>query len=134
MSGQANLEADFQVYLKKNDLQGNYQVQGQEQILSLKGQAAHGSGPDKGINAAIYLTHFLRTLDLDPAAQDYLALLDDYFFADSFGQKLGLAYEDQELGKVTVNPAIFSFENGQAKIGINLRYPQMLEYSTLGEQ
>ncbi len=134
LSGQANLEADFQVYLKKNDLQGNYQVQGQEQILSLKGQAAHGSGPDKGINAAIYLTHFLRTLDLDPAAQDYLALLDDYFFADSFGQKLGLAYEDQELGKVTVNPAIFSFENGQAKIGINLRYPQMLEYSTLGEQ
>ncbi|EHI73988.1 dipeptidase [Streptococcus criceti] len=134
LTGQTNLQNDFQAYLKRFNLEGSWQRQGQQQTLSLKGLAAHGAGPDKGINAALYLAHFLRTLPLDPSAKDYLDFIDSYFFADNKGEKLGIAYKDQELGEVTVNPAVFSFEKGQARIGVNLRYPQSVIFASLQEK
>ncbi|MGT2907070.1 dipeptidase PepV [Streptococcus dentiloxodontae] len=118
-----SLEKEFSRYLKRYQLQGKFSQKDKHQFLTLHGKSAHGAGPEKGINAGLHLAAFLKQLKLDPPANRFLSFLTDYFSDDSEGKKLGIDFQDQELGDVTVNTALIHFHKGSAKIGINLRYP-----------
>lgn len=92
--------------------------------LTVKGVSAHGMEPEKGINAGLELIHFLRALKLQPDANRYMACLDSYLFEDCIGQQLGVAYEDDISGPLTINSGIMKFDaDGEAFFHINLRFP-----------
>ncbi|SDB17033.1 succinyl-diaminopimelate desuccinylase [Streptococcus henryi] len=122
------IDLSFHDYLNEYGLSGSISQEGNKQILTLQGKSAHGAGPDQGINAGLHLARFLTSLELDRAALDFTHFVSYYLFGSSKGTQLGLDFYDKELGQVTVNPAVFSFENGRARVGINLRYPASYDF------
>lgn len=123
-----NLQDAFETYLNENNLKGQWEKDESKQILTLYGKSAHAAGPSQGINAGLYLVHFLNQLALDQNAKEFLAIVDKYFWQDTSGKKLGIFHQDKELGDTTLNTAFITIENKQASIGINWRYPASLSF------
>lgn len=94
--------------------------------LLVRGQSAHGSKPEAGVNAATYLAHFLAAWPFNRQAANHLVvLLDKILHLDYFGQAMGLAYSDHRMGRLTLNPGIISYQDGQpGRVLINIRYPK----------
>lgn len=124
-----NLEVPFTSYLDRHGLNGNFSEDGDKQILTLEGKAAHAAGPSEGINAALHLAHFLISLDLDLDAKNFLDIIENYLWQDTEGKKIGIFHQDQELGDTTLNTAFITLEDGQARLGLNWRYPASLNFN-----
>ena len=69
--------------------------------LSLNGRSAHGSMPEKGLNAVTYLCHYLNSV----TKNEVVSFVDEYFFDDTKGEALGIAHKGV-LGPLTVNLGI----------------------------
>ncbi len=97
----------------------------QEQTLTLtyEGVSAHGSTPEEGINAGNELAAFLSEIDLQREANDYLAFVVKYLVGEMNGETLGIASSDEVSGPLTVNAGLFRFDDKDASIGLNIRYP-----------
>lgn len=80
------------------------------------GVAAHGSTPDKGVNAIYPLLKYLAKLNL--ISQKVHELL--------FDDVLGLKKICDETGFLTMSPDILRAENGKLKITVDCRYPATL--------
>lgn len=120
----SHIEESFLTYLSDNQYQGQYTEKDGQQILILKGKSVHAMAPELGSNAPVNLAKYLMTLPLDSEAKKYCQFICDYFAEDTFGEKLNIAYTDEEMGAVTVNAAVFNYTYSADKtIGINLRYP-----------
>lgn len=111
-------------FLKKHALKGKYHVDNGELILELEGVSAHGMEPNHGKNAGLFLAKFLLENNEDPAAQRFLNFAVDYFYEDSRGKRLGVDFEDDISGELTINVGKMSYDNiNGGTFGINLRYP-----------
>lgn len=110
-----DLSNEFKSYLSKNNYKGS--IEGN--LYKIEGIRAHAMQPDKGLNAASLLIEFLS----DHLDNPYVQFISSYLTFDHFGQKLGIDYHDPEMKDLTLNPAVFSVENGQCKVGVNGRYP-----------
>lgn len=114
----------FDDYMKKFDLPRSYHVDNGKLILEVEGVSAHGMEPENGKNAGLYLGEFLSQLNLDKQANTYFKFLSSYFFNDSRGKKLGIAYSDDITGDLTINIGRMSYSKEEGgKLGLNLRYP-----------
>ena len=118
-----NLEEEFYSFASQNNLKA--EVNGNE--YTLYGEAAHGSTPEKGINAALYLAYFLK-FNLN---DNFIDFLSDYLFCDFIGEKLGLEVPDKEMGHTSSNPAIFTLENGEYRIIDNVRYTKSFDFDEM---
>ncbi len=98
------------------------------QELTIIGKTAHAAGPEQGLNAALYLWHFLTRLDFPQSTKTSFQQLDDAFFNQTSGQALGLAAKDDELGATTLNLAQVHWHSGQLEISINWRYPASYDF------
>jgi succinyl-diaminopimelate desuccinylase len=115
---------EFQSFLEEQDLKGKYFIDKGDLILEVEGVSVHGMEPDLGKNAGIFLGTFLHTLPLNSKAKAYFSFIHTYFYQDSRGRQLGIAYSDDISGDMTLNVGKLSYshENG-GMLGINLRYP-----------
>jgi succinyl-diaminopimelate desuccinylase len=113
----------FTDFLNQHKLEGNHFVENDELVLSVKGVSAHGMEPKNGVNAGLYLAEFLSKLNLDANADHYFKFVSHYFFEDSRGVNLGVAYTDNVSGDLTINPGKLSYskETG-GRIGMTCRY------------
>ncbi|MCO4572658.1 Xaa-His dipeptidase [Streptococcus infantarius subsp. infantarius] len=123
LNSSTSLETDFQNFLSKEELRGTFKQDNNQICLEVFGQSAHAAGPDKGLNAGLHLIHFLTQLKLDEGATDFIRFIDKHLYNDFKGEQLKLAFDDTELGSTTLNTALIHFENGNATVGINFRYP-----------
>ncbi|WP_050181090.1 dipeptidase PepV [Domibacillus robiginosus] len=115
---------NYTEYIKDRNLEGSYYIDGGIVFLEMNGVSAHAAEPDDGQNAALLLAAFLAEAAVDPAANAYLRFILEYFKEDTRGNRLGIASADPEMGDVTVNAALFRYENQQtAQVGVNIRYP-----------
>ncbi|CAM3298941.1 dipeptidase PepV [Sporolactobacillus spathodeae] len=92
--------------------------------LTVKGQSAHGSEPAGGVNAAFLLAGAL--LDLSFAAEEkaYLAFLGQTLQGDFDGKNLGIAFQDDVSGKLTVNAGLSRYESGKGgSVSLDIRCP-----------
>ncbi|MCT8137273.1 dipeptidase PepV [Anaerobacillus sp. CMMVII] len=117
------LREQFSLFLQQNQLQGETTVNGKELTFTLFGISAHGMEPNKGINAGIYLAHYLQSLQIEGSGADFVAFIDQHFYNDSRGAKFGLEYEDEQTGPLTMNLGTMKFEENSGKLGVNWRYP-----------
>ncbi|MBU9713742.1 dipeptidase PepV [Evansella tamaricis] len=126
---------EFTVFLNDNHVSGEYHVEEDGIVLKIRGKSAHGMEPEKGVNSGLILAHFLLAkLPLEGHEKDFFSILSELFFQDSRGERLGIAYSDVKRGDVTLNVGKLEFEKGgEGKVGINLRYPDGAEFSTLYE-
>ncbi len=111
-------------FLERKGLKGETQLINQQLKLSCFGKAAHGSTPEVGNNAGTELACFLNNnIRLQKDVTTFLtfaSLLHEDFFA----KQLGLEMEDDVSGRLSINPGILTCsENGEAKLGLNIRYP-----------
>ncbi|MGN7401380.1 dipeptidase PepV [Cytobacillus praedii] len=113
--------ADF---LKQNDLPGKYYIENGVLILEAEGISAHGMEPNNGKNAGLYMAKFLSELKIDSKARHFFQFATTYFYDESRGKKLGIAYSDDITGDLTINVGKLAFtqENG-GRLGLNVRYP-----------
>lgn len=113
-------------YLAANGLTGSCQLsEDQTQLrFSLKGAASHASIPWEGKNGASYLARFLKNLDFAGRDLDFLTYVGDSNFNDYYGEKIGIANTDPQMGQSINCPAVFYFdrETGEAYVKSDIRY------------
>ena len=84
-------------------------------IFDVLGQAAHASQPEQGVNA-VREAHRL----FGPSFHDPLLEL---LVADDYGAALGIAAEDEQLGRLTVNLGMIRHDATGTKVWLDIRYP-----------
>ena len=91
-------------------------------IVTIFGKSAHGSTPEKGVNAAI------KTLQILGEVYEVKTLLNlAEGLADTTGAKFGCFCETKLMGKTTYCVGIISFEKGHLKFSVNFRYPETVK-------
>lgn len=124
IGNQMDVVQRFTDFMKLHQLEYQSHVENGELILEVKGVSAHGMEPKKGINAGLFLGEFLSKLDLNPSASDYFKFVSRYFFNDSRGVSLGVAYSDEVSGELTLNPGKLSYSRQLGgSVGLTCRYP-----------
>ncbi len=89
--------------------------------LHCEGRAAHASTPEAGHSATVDL---LRELAERLPGDDVIGRLYG-FFRDPYGESAGIAADDPDMGKLTMNPGrLVISEEGELTAQIDVRYPQ----------
>lgn len=116
---------------KLNDFLGEHSkikgnVTNKETIATVQiiGKGAHAMEPFNGINAATYLAKFLMTLPLNDSEKLYFSFIADSLHLDFAGKNLGISNKDEVMGELTVSPNIYEYDQDQANILLNIRYPK----------
>ncbi|AYW47501.1 dipeptidase PepV [Tetragenococcus osmophilus] len=124
----------FNEYLGINPISGTSIMEDDTTIIfQVAGKGSHGASPQFGYNAATWLASFLDKYDFAGGAKNFLHVAAAYVHEDFYGEKLGVAFEDPKMGKLTMNAGIFDFdtEKEDAFINLNFRYPQGTSSETL---
>lgn len=124
----ANLDAiveSFKAFVQENQLKGSVVTMDDQLELELVGKAAHGSTPEKGVNAATYLANFLKELAYDNAsAQDFLSILGDKLHLEFAGEKIGVNVTHEVMGELSMNVGIANYSMTEGgSIDANFRFP-----------
>lgn len=114
-------EETFNAFLEEHELKGMIGKEGNVVKLIVNGRSAHGSMPEKGLNAVVYLCHYLNTVSKNKLVE----FVDQYFFKDTSGKMLGIA-NDGRLGHTSVNLGVLNYKEGHAQILLDIRYSDEL--------
>ena len=106
---------------KKGSFEFYYTIDGM-MVLS-RGTAAHGSTPEKGLNAATALIDLLTSNFALPTMGTIPAFISHYIGTDSDGVMLGIKMRDKESGPLTVNVGTVHIDEGYATCTMDIRYP-----------
>lgn len=87
--------------------------------FSFKGKAAHAMEPQNGINAGTYMCDFLK----DYTDNKMVHFVSKFLHLDPYCEKLGLDYNDYEMGPITNNLGIMEIMEGKTRVTLDLRYP-----------
>ena len=111
-----DLKDKYLAYLKEKNYKG--EVVGDTYYAY--GVSSHAMIPEKGLNAAFILLEFLAlNTDLPLAKYAY-----KYLTFDPFAKKLKANISDLDMGNLTMNCGVFSYENNVLKIGLDFRIPK----------
>ncbi|MFD2370727.1 dipeptidase PepV [Brevibacillus sp. GCM10020057] len=128
-SSAQEIAASYRQYLADNQLIGSAEEQEGQVVLRMEGVSVHGMDPGKGVNAGTELIHFLRTLPLDDRAMSYVRFADQYLYCQHYGQSLGIACDDEEMGPLTLNTGVLEYQaEGEAVFRLNIRYPHSVSF------
>lgn len=92
-------------------------------FVSASGTAAHGSTPEKGDNAISKLLAFLSDKNLNGTIAEFVEIINRIIGREVNGQSLGIGYEDEPSGKLTLNLARIRCENDKVTVGCDVRIP-----------
>lgn len=123
---QKDLQAEFLSFLKQYQLEGQYTTDQKTIELFIKGKAAHGSTPMKGVNALVYLLHFLARNTSSPLAHHFSKIFTSYF-----GEDLNIDFSNELMGRLTVNVGIGEYRHEHYRFVLNIRYPNSVDGETL---
>jgi dipeptidase PepV len=132
-----DLADQLQTFAMTNEVTADLEASASGVTITLVGQGAHAAMPEIGTNAGTYLAAFLlgSSLELDPAAENYLTMITKYLHRDTTGTLLGINYADRKMGELTETPDIFKFsQDGKQTVLINIRYPQGTDADGIRDQ
>ena len=109
---------------EKNNAKLEAEFTGPKCIIRSYGISAHGSTPEKGINAVSQLISCLCKLPLKTSEQaDYINFLDKHIGMETDGSSFGVAMSDEVSGKLVFNLGTIDISEEMGSVGINIRYP-----------
>lgn len=118
-------KAEFETFLTEKDLEGSFQESDEQVTIEVIGQSAHGSTPEKGVNAATFLASFLNQYTYrETAAQQFIQLLSTELFEGFDGSKLGVQFNHEIMGGVSMNVGIAHYTADEMEIDVNFRFPK----------
>ncbi len=100
----------------------SFSVKGDELTIEALGASAHGSTPEKGVNAFFELFRFIDFLDLKGSQGEFVKTMLNVFVDKTDGSGAGLKLEDELSGALTMNL-------GMCFIGKNDTFGDMLDDS-----
>lgn len=121
------MQGAFSVFVGEEPISGTLEANGTTVTIKVVGKGAHGASPQSGINAATFLAVFLNSYSFGGAAKEFIEVAATLVHEDFYGEKLGVAFEDAKMGKLTMNAGLFVFEKGQKEgnfMSLNFRYPK----------
>jgi len=92
-------------------------------VIKASGVSAHGSTPEKGVNAVSILLEFLHGLNFSGELGDFFDFTHNCIGLDVNGEKLGIYSEDKISGKFIFNLGIINGDDKEIFLEINMRYP-----------
>jgi len=109
-----SIESSDRISTENNDL-----------TVSIKasGVSAHGSTPEKGVNAISILLEFLHGLNFSGELGEFFDFTHNCIALDVNGEKLGIYSEDEISGKFVFNLGVISGNDKEILMEINMRYP-----------
>lgn len=129
VSSPVDLEKPFEKYLFTQNIVGTFIKTGTKVSLEVRGKTAHSSTPESGENAATYLAHFLSDYAFGADAAKFLEVSGKKLHEDFEGNRIGISFEDADMGKLSVNPSVFRFDEtdgAENKVALNIRHPKGL--------
>lgn len=109
---------------KENNIKFEVSHNGDEVELKVFGVSAHGSTPEKGINAIMQSIKILANLDLaQEDIKSFVKFLNDNIGEDVYGEKFGINLMDEASGKVSFNVGVIDLNDKVGRLTLNLRYP-----------
>lgn len=111
-------------FAKNNNIK--FEVSNKDNDIELKvfGVSAHGSTPEKGVNAIMQTIAILNKLNLDnEEVKAFIKFLNDNIGEDVYGEKFGIHLYDEASGKVSFNVGVIDLNENKARLTLNLRYP-----------
>jgi len=131
----SEVKSAFGEFLAKYGLKGAANEDEATLTLEVEGVSAHGMEPNNGVNAGLYLSLFLNSLELSQHAKEYFAFVVNYLCSDSRGERFDIAYNDEATGDVTLNVGLLRYSKSEGgQIGINLRYPVSYQYESASKK
>ena len=104
--------------------------------LVTEGKNAHAMNPEKGINAGSQMIDILNeisgyTFSHEIFVKEFCKLIGN----DYLGEQAGIACEDKESGKLTVNVGRFEEQNnGDINMQVSIRYPASCKFEDIKEK
>lgn len=93
-------------------------------VIKSFGTSAHAMTPEKGQNAICQMIAFINQLNLsDSDIADFLSFLAKKIGIEHYGTSIGLGFEDEISGKLTLNLGVISFCEDNGFVELNIRYP-----------
>ncbi|MDD3126430.1 MAG: dipeptidase PepV [Candidatus Izemoplasmatales bacterium] len=120
----AVLKTDLSLAFNKYLQEHNYQGAVEDNVYTILGKNAHAAWPQAGVNAIFLMTDFLK----DYTDSAFIKYIDKYLSFDYLGNKLRINHFDPEMKELTLNTAIVRYEEGNFKIGCNIRYPKGFDF------
>lgn len=122
-SKQDSVKRLFETYVTDRKIDGNIELlNSMEMKVICYGKTAHGSIPEQGKNAIMFLLEFLTGLDLSHPLKEKLKKIIGYFRSTS-GKGLQIHSRDDVSGSLTLNTGTLRWEQKHMNIGVNIRYP-----------
>lgn len=97
-------------------------------IVEAFGLSAHGSTPEKGINAISVLSEYLSLLNLDGTSGELVDFINKYIGRDTRGKLMGVYMHDEISGDFILNMGLISGDENEVGIVFNMRYPVTKKY------
>jgi succinyl-diaminopimelate desuccinylase len=112
-------------FMKKNqNADIRIETKGSRYIVKSYGISAHGSTPDKGLNAVSQMISLLEKLQLnDDEKSDFVRFMADSIGMETDGKSFGLYMRDDVSGKLVFNLGVFELNEKAATATVNVRYP-----------
>lgn len=103
-------------------------IVGKSLEIKVKGRPAHGSTPEKGINAVSLLMRFLEDINFNvDEVNDFIAFYNACLGMETDGTSLGCGFEDEPSGKLVLNVGKAAIDQKTATLTINIRYPVTMD-------
>lgn len=97
-------------------------------VVEAFGLSAHGSTPEKGINAISVLFEYLSLLNLDGTSGELVDFINKYIGRDTRGKLMGIYMHDEISGDFILNMGVISGDENEIGIVFNMRYPVTKKY------
>ena len=119
---------EFLEYFKDDSLKEKYKIEIKDDnnslIITALGIAAHGSTPQSGDNAISNLLLYLNeVMTFEDDFTNFLRDFNSVVAKDYNGGKLGIDFQDEESGKLTLNLGIIDGDEKEVSMRFNVRYP-----------
>lgn len=109
---------------EKHGIKAEVNMDNEEILLRVFGVSAHGSTPEKGVNAIMQSIKLLVMLNLPNGdLKDLLVFLDKNIGENVYGENFGIFLEDSVSGKVSFNVGVINLNSKEGRLTLNLRYP-----------
>ncbi len=92
-------------------------------LLEMKGHPAHGSTPEKGVNALACLADFLVPLELEGEQGKFFETFSRLIGFETDGSSLGVSMKDDISGSLTACVGVASMKEDRVTFSVNFRYP-----------
>lgn len=98
-------------------------------LIESFGMETHSISLEQGINAITAMLDFLDALSFgSEEIQQTIHFLHSKIGFEIYGDSLGIAYEDEFSGKLTVNLGVLNFDGETMNVRLDLRYPVTCNY------